>query len=87
MSVSTEFANFLAVAWQMPASRLDTIFMGTDSMEERNMEVHLEAFIMYLFVFHDIKNYEELESKMQTRLFDDYYDEFLLASVKQRYLI
>ena len=87
MTVSTEFANFLAVAWQMPATLLDVIFMGTDSIEERNMEIHLEAFIMYLFVFHSIKNYEELESKMQEKLFDEYYDEFLIASVKQRYFI
>lgn len=83
---STEYANFLAVSWDMPFEFLEMAFMETDNIEQRNNWVVNECFTFYLEVYHNIDNFWDLTEKQQQRLINKHYDNFLAESVRARYI-
>lgn len=86
MSLPTKFVNFIASSWEIPAHVLETIFMETDSMEERNNVIFNECFVYYLELCHDITNFWTTTDKRRTALWDKYFDSFLAETVKMAYL-
>lgn len=83
---STEFANFLAVCWEMPAEFLEMVFMETENIAQRNNWIVNECFEFYLEVYHEITNFWSLTENKREKLIQKHYDNFLAESVRTRYM-
>jgi len=83
--LTTNMANFLAVTYRVPSDLLEDIFLKSNSMDQRNFNVTMSCFIMFMIESEITEDYEQLSGEYLQNQFSKYFQEFLAFTVIKKY--